>query len=170
VAACDASERAATSNRFAGEATFYAVQRLALDSLFNGRERARRLVLWASDAGDGPVLEALGSLVAKPPEPRTIDVARLAASLPARVMTEIQLGEHFRRNPDAWAAFFRDNPAAAGVVELSAVRLSADGDSATTYVGRSCGEHCRHAWRIVARRDGERWRIVDLEWVRVPGA
>jgi hypothetical protein len=167
-AACGARERDAARDRLADEATSYAVQRLALDSLFNGRERAGRLVLWATDAGDGPVLEALDSLVPKSATPRTIDVARLGAALPARVMTEQVIAELFRTYPDAWAAFFRDNPAAAGLVELSPVRLSSDGRSATTYVGRSCGEHCRSAWRIVADRDRGRWTIADLRWVRVP--
>ena len=161
-------DTAATS--FADESTSYAVQRLAVDSLFDGREHTGRLVLWATDAGDGPVLDALGSLVPKPDLPRAVDVSRLAASLPTHVMPESELAELFRRNPDAWAAFFRENPAAAGLVELSPVRQSPDGRTATTYVGRSCGEHCRNAWRIVAKRVGQHWTIIDLQWVRVPGA
>ena len=169
-AACTDGGRRAAATRFADEATSYAVQRLALDSLFSGRERARRIVLWATDAGDGPVFEALDSLIPKPPAPRAIDVARLGASLPARTMTEAALSALFRQNPDAWAAFFRENPAAAGLVELSPVRVSPDGRSATTYVGRSCGEHCRNAWRVVASRASGRWTIVELQWVRVPGA
>ena len=160
----------AVATSFADERTSYAVQRLAVDSLFDGRERTGRLVLWATDAGDGPVLDALGSLVPKPSTPRPVDVVRLASALPARVMRESELAELFRRNPDAWAAFFRENPTAAGLVELAPVRLSRDGPTATTFVGRSCGEHCRNAWRIVAKRVGERWTIVDLQWVRVPGA
>jgi hypothetical protein len=118
---------------FADEATSYEIQRLAVDSLFNGRER-------------------------------------LGASLPARVMSEIDLAELFRQNPDAWVAFFRENVGAAGLVELSPVHLSPDGRRATTYVGRSCGEHCRNAWRIEATRAAGRWTIAELQWVRVPGA
>ena len=156
--------------RAADDATSYAVQRLAVDSLFNGREHASRLVLWATDAGDGPVFEALDSLVPKPTTPRAIDAARLGASVPARVMTEPALAELFRQNPDGWAAFFRANPAAAGLVELSAVRVSRDGRSATMYVGRSCGEHCRNAWVVTARRQASGpWTIAELRWLRVPG-
>jgi hypothetical protein len=168
--ACAARERAALTTSFADEATSYEIQRLAIDSLFNGRERASRVVLWSTDAGDGPVLEALDSLVAKAATPHTIDIGRLGASVPGRVMSEIELAELFRRNPDAWAAFFRENAGAAGLVELSPVQLSPDGRRATTYVGRSCGEHCRNAWRIAAARAGRRWTIADLQWVRVPGA
>jgi hypothetical protein len=167
--ACGSGERDTRVTSFADEATAYAMQRLALDSLFNGREHAGRLVLWATDAGDGPVFEALGALVPKPTTPRRIDVARLGAALPARTITEAALATLFRENPDAWAAFFRENPAAAGLIELSPVRVSPDGQSATTYVGRSCGEHCRNAWRIVARRLGSGWTIEALSWIRVPG-
>ena len=36
-------------------------------------------------------------------------------------------------------------------------------------VGRSCGEHCRNAWRVSARRVSSRWSITELQWVRVAG-
>jgi hypothetical protein len=144
------------------------VQRLALDSLFTGRERAQRLVLWATDAADGPALEALGPIIPRATMPRTIDVARLAPSLPARTMTEAAVAALFQKNPDGWAAFFRENSGSAGLVELSPVWLTTGGDSATTYVGRSCGEHCRNAWRASARRTSSGWIMTELAWVRVP--
>ena len=156
--------------READAATSYAVQRVALDSLFTGREHAQRLVVWATDAADGPALEALGPLIPRTTMRRTIDVARLAPTLPARAMTEAAVAALFRTNPDGWAAFFREYPGSSGLVELSPVWLSPGGDSATTYVGRSCGEHCRNAWRVSARRAGSRWIIIGLEWLRVPGA
>jgi hypothetical protein len=156
--------------RQADDTTTVSVQRLALDSLFSGREHAQRLVLWATDAPDGPALEALGSAVRRPAAPRVIDVTRLAPSLPARTLTEDAVADLFRRNPDGWAAFYREHPGSSGLVELSPVWLAPDGTTATTYVGRSCGEHCRHAWRLRARRQDGRWRIGELTWVRVPGA
>jgi hypothetical protein len=166
---CARDRAAPNADRVADEATSYAVQRLALDAVFNGREHAQRLVLWSTDAGDGPALEALGSAVAEPRVPRAIDVAKLAPSLPATVMDQAALAKLFRRYPDAWAAFFRAHPGAAGLVELSPVRLSRDGLMAETYVGRSCGEHCRSAWRLTVRRDaGGRWSITDLHFVRLP--
>ena len=163
--------RLSTDGRAADEATAYAVQRVALDTLFNGREQATRLVIWATDAGDGPALEPVGALLVRPAVPRPIDVARLRASLPARVVNETELSELFRRNPDAWAAFFRDHPGAAGLVELAPVTLSPNGAVAETYVGRSCGEHCRNVWWLRARRmTSDGWRVDTLGWVRVPGA
>jgi hypothetical protein len=167
-ARCD-HDRDETRPREADAATAYEVQRVALDSLFNGREHAQRLVLWATDAGNGPVLEALARVVLKSADPRTIDVAHLSSSLPARVMTETAVTELFRRNADGWAAFFRENAGAAGLVELSPVWLSPDGVHATTYIGRACGEHCRNAWWVSVRQTSGRWHIQELRWVRVPG-
>lgn len=168
-ARCAGDGRHATDT--VADAARYAVWRLALDTLFNGREHARRLVLWASDRGDGPVLDALGAQVPREPAPRAIDIVKLSASLPARVMRESELEALFRRYPDAWAAFYRENPGAAGLVELSPVRVLGDARAAEAYevyVGRSCGEHCRNAWRIVARRDAAgTWRVDSLAWVVV---
>jgi len=170
-AACTPDRAAPNANRVADEVTSYAVQRAALDSLFMGREHHERLVLWSTDAGDGPVLETLGPALVRSRTPRTIDVGRLRARLPARVVTEAQIAELFRRHPDAWAAFFRENPGAAGLVELAPVRRAADGRTAQTYVARSCGEHCRSAWDVTARRDTTgAWRITDIRVVRLPPA
>lgn len=169
LAAGCAGNREHASGVVADDATTYAVWRLVLDTLFDGREHARRLVLWATDRGDGPVLEALGAPVPRAPMARDIDIGKLSATLPARVMRESELEALFRRYPDAWAAFFRENPGAAGLVELSPVRLLGDARTAgvyEVYVGRSCGEHCRNAWRIVARREsGAGWRVDSLAWV-----
>jgi hypothetical protein len=168
-ARCAPGDRSRGVRREADEATSYAVQRLALDSLFTGRERSQRLVLWATDAADGPALEALRSTIPRATSSRRIDVARLAPPLPARTLTEAAVADLFRKNPDGWAAFFRENPGSAGLIELSPVWLSPGGDSATTYVGRSCGEHCRNAWQVSARRTSSGWIMTDLAWVRVPG-
>jgi hypothetical protein len=156
--------------READAATSYDVQRVALDSLFNGRERAQRLVLWESDAADGPALEVVRSTIPRARKSRTIDIARLAPSLPARTLAETAVADLFRRNPDGWAAFFRENAGSAGLIELSPVWLSRDGDSATTHVGRSCGEHCRNVWRVSARRMSARWTITEVQWLRAAGS
>ena len=169
-ARCAGAIDATHVRREADETTSYDVQRVALGALFNGRERAQRLVLWESDAEDGPALEALRSTLPRARTSHRIDLARLAPSLPARTLTEAAVADLFRKNPDGWAAFFRENPGSSGLVELSPVWLSGDGDSATTHIGRSCGEHCRNAWRVSARRMGSRWTVTDVQWVRVPGS
>ncbi|MFL5581148.1 MAG: hypothetical protein ACJ8AO_12300, partial [Gemmatimonadaceae bacterium] len=85
-ARCETDTGGRSATRQADDATTYAVQRLALDSLFNGREHAQRLVLWATDVIDGPALEPLGSAVMRSAAPRPIDITRLAPSLPARTL------------------------------------------------------------------------------------
>ena len=158
-----------SGSRLADSDDAYAVQRLALDSLFNGREHAGLLVIWATDAGDGPALESSGVLVRHRDTAQPIDLARLAPTLPARLVTEAALADLFRRNPDGWAAFYRENHGTPGVVELSPVAITPDGLTATTIVGRSCGEHCRHAWRVVTTREPSGgWRIRQLDWLRLP--
>jgi hypothetical protein len=147
-----------------------AVYRLALDTLFDGRERARQLVIWPSDAGDGPTFEALPHLAETTGARRPIDADRFGASLPARVIGEPELERLFRENPDGWAAFYAAFPGAPGLVELLPVRVTHDGLRAETYVGRACGEHCRNAWRVSAARvPGGAWRVHRLEWIHVPG-
>ena len=147
------------------------VHRLALDTLFDGRERARQLVIWATDGGDGPTFELLHVErdAARPPQP--IDRMGLDTRLPVRIVDEREVERLFRENPDGWAAFYATYPGAPGLVELLPVRVFDAGRRAETWVGRACGEHCRNAWRVIAERgnDGP-WRVQALEGIRVPGA
>ena len=145
----------------------YAIQRLALDTLFNGREHARELVIWSSDSA-GPALE--GILSKQGLKHSRIHVESLEPTIPATAIDETRLTDLFRDHPDAWAEFFRRHPHSSGLVELSPVRYSSGDSMAEVFVGRSCGEHCRNAWRVVARRDpGGAWTVVDLRWITVPG-
>src|SRR5690242_17173140 len=84
--------------------TTYAVQRLALDALFNSREHARRLVIWSSDSA-GPALELILSQQTLKHAP--IDIQRLAPTLPATAVDERAVADLFREYPDGWAEFFR---------------------------------------------------------------
>ena len=146
--------------------TTYVVQRLALDTLFNGREHARQLVLWSSES-PGPTLELILSQQAL--EHTSIDIQRLEPTLPATAVDEQTLADLFRDHPDGWAEFFRRYSQSSGLVELSPVRLSSGNSRAELFVGRSCGEHCRNAWRIVAKRTASgAWRVAELQWIGVP--
>jgi hypothetical protein len=146
--------------------TTYVVQRLALDTLFNGREHARQLVIWSSDS-PGPALELILSQQAL--EHARIDIQRLEPTLPATAIDEQMLADLFREHPDGWAEFFRRYSQSSGLVELSPVRLSSGNRLAELFVGRSCGEHCRNAWRIVAKRTASgAWRVAELQWIGVP--
>jgi hypothetical protein len=145
----------------------YSIQRLALDTLFNGREHPRELVIWSGDS-TGPALEA--TLLGATSSPTRIDIERLRPTVRATTIDEKALTELFRDHADAWAEFFQRYPQSAGLVELAPVRFSSGNRVADTYIGRSCGEHCRNAWHVTARRDSAgAWKVVDLRWLKVPG-
>ena len=131
-----------------GDATF-AVQCLALDTLFNGREHARELAIWSSDSA-GPVLEQISRQ--KNLTHQRTDVRRLAPTLPATAIDEATIARMFREHADGWAEFFRRFPHSSGLVELSPPHFSSGNSVGEMYVGRSCGPHCQNAWRVVARR------------------
>jgi hypothetical protein len=144
----------------------YAIQRIALDTLFNGREHSRELVVWSSDSV-GPALEAI--LPQQHLQHTRLRVDRLNATIPATAIDERTIARLFREHPDGWEEFFRRHPRSSGLVELSPVRFSS-GESAEVFVGRSCGRHCQNAWRVVLRRDPVgAWRVTRLQWVAVPG-
>jgi hypothetical protein len=142
----------------------YTVQRIALDTLFNGREHARQLVIWSSDSA-GPALEGI---LSQHPTQSRVNIEQLRPTLPAAAIDEQALTNLFREHPDGWEEFFTRYPRSSGLVELSPVHFTSR-NAAETYVGRSCGEHCRNAWRIVARRDASgTWKVAELQWIRVP--
>ena len=148
-----------------GDATD-AIQRIALDTLFNGREHARELVIWSSDS-PGPALENI--LSQQQLKHARIDIQQLKPTIPATVVDEQALTDLFREHPDGWAEFFRLHPRSSGLVELSTVRFSSGNRVAETIVGRSCGPHCQNAWQIVTKRDASgAWKVADVQWIRVP--
>ena len=144
------------------------MQRAALTTLFLEREHAARLVLWRGPLADAPTLGALAGVDTL----RTADVDPRALALPVLVDTANlrSLTEHFRAHPDAWRAWFARFPGAPGLVEMTAPR-AADGSAAGAelLVGRSCGEHCRMAWRVrVRRRADGAWRTDSVISLRLP--
>jgi hypothetical protein len=113
--------------------------------------RARtRAQLWADTTRAGPVFSVLGI------RPSVLASLRVPARTGATLhrITSDTMATIFRDNPDGWEAFFRRYPASSGLVEVSPVTF--DGDSlATVTVGRSCGEHCAVAWRLVVARGAD---------------
>ncbi len=135
-----------------------AIQQAALTELFLVRERARSIVFWADSAHVGPVFDSLGvpagpvgSLPAAPP------------SLASYGVTLADMQALFREHPDGWAEFFVRYPGAPGLVEVGVVERDADGRRARLAIGRSCGEHCRMAWRVEVTRDATGdWRVASV--------
>ena len=127
-----------------------AVQSAVVSFLFLEREHARSIELWADSTRAGPVLSVLGI------RPSVLASLRVPARTGATLhrITSDTMATIFRDNPDGWEAFFRRYPASSGLVEVSPVTF--DGDSmATVTVGRSCGEHCAVAWRLVVARGAD---------------
>ena len=144
-----------------------AVQRAALTTLFLEREHAARLVLWRGPLADAPTLGGRARADTLPAG----DVAPGALALPIPVDTVgvRAVAAHFRAHPEAWRAWFDRWPGSPGLVELTAPRaIAGDATRAELLVGRSCGEHCRMAWRVRVRRDGAAWRTESVASVTVP--
>jgi hypothetical protein len=145
-----------------------AVQRAALTTLFLEREHAMRLVLWRGPLADAPALGVL-------PGADTLRVADadprgLALPVPVDTANLGTVTAHFREHPDAWRAWFTRHAGSPGLIELTApYAVDADGTSAALLVGRSCGEHCRMAWRVrVRRRPDGAWRTDSVISLRLP--
>jgi hypothetical protein len=146
-----------------------AIERAALTTLFLEREHARTMTLLEAAREAAPVLGdvPLTSDTLAVPNPRL-----LALPVPVTVVTRGAIDSVFRANPDGWAAWYARYPGSAGLIELTApvVGIDANGRlTATLVVARSCGEHCRSAWRVAVRRDGRGvWRTEGVEVVVLP--
>ena len=125
-------------------------------------------MLWRGPLADAPTLGAL-------PGADTLPVAdgdprALALPVPVDTANLRTLTEHFRVHPDAWRAWFARYPGTSGLIETTAPRATdASAAVAELLVGRSCGEHCRMAWRVRVRRhpDGA-WRTDSVISLRLP--
>jgi hypothetical protein len=122
------------------------------------------LVVWA-DRDPGPVFAELVATTPDAVPARDAPPTRVG-TVPVVAVRGRDLDTLFRAHPDGWKAFWARYPGATGVIELSPVRLT--GDSAALVVGRSCGEHCRTAWRVRLGRSGAEWRVARVEFLRVP--
>ena len=163
LAAVGAVSAACGGERRAKAESGTAVQSAVVSLLFLEREQARSIELWADTTRAGPVFTSLGI---RPSVPDSLRVpARTGVSV--HRITADSMAAIFRGNPDGWEAFFRRYPASSGLVELS--RVTFNGDSlATVTVGRSCGEHCAVAWRLVVSRGADgAWPLRKIEYLPV---
>jgi hypothetical protein len=147
------------------------VRGAALRHLFRERERAGRLVVWADAAETGPVFAALGMPAGgadlPPVDARAADGLAAAVGVPVTLASATDMTRLFREHADGWKAFYGANPSTPGLVELGRVRYA--GRTATVVVGRSCGEHCLHAWRVtLGVGAGCAWRATAVEPLPVP--
>jgi hypothetical protein len=140
-----------------------AVQSAVVSLLFLEREHAKSIELWADSTHAGPVFSVLG---VSPSVPDSLHVSARTGATVHRITADT-MATIFRDNPDGWEAFFRRYPASSRLVEVSPVAFSGD-SFATVTVGRSCGEHCASAWRLVVARGADgTWPIRKIEYLPV---
>jgi hypothetical protein len=135
-----------------------------LRELFLAHEHPRMLVVWAEPRDPGPVFAELGGDAV----PERVAPPASVGGVPVVAVRRRELDALFGAHPDGWKAFYERYRGATGLVEISPVRTA--GDSATLVVGRSCGEHCRTAWRVRLSRAGGAWRVTRVQFVAVPNA
>ena len=142
------------------------IQRAALTELFLVRERAGEVVIWSDSTATGPVFSAMVLTSA--------DSVATPAGLPLRTTTLADLAAMFRESPDGWRDFYSRFPRTPGLVEVSPVEYTSDHERAALVIARSCGEHCRMAWRVQLITSGTTWtveRVTILDPTRpVPGS
>jgi hypothetical protein len=144
------------------------VRGAALRHLFRERERAGQLVVWADAREPGPVFSALGWRPDLSVGRADADLAT-TPELPVVGVTAADMARLFRDHPDGWTAFYRRYAGAPGLVEVGLVERSRAG--ASVVVGRACGEHCLHAWRVsLSSGTGGTWRVTRVVPLRVPRA
>ena len=147
------------------------IERAALSTLFLEREHSQRLTLLAVARDAAPVLGTLpaiapGDTLAQP------NVRLLSMPVPVTLVSAGEIDSVFRANPDGWAAWYARYPASSGLIEMTAPVLAIDANgrlTATLVVARSCGEHCRSAWRVSVQRDARgTWRTQLVDVIALP--
>lgn len=136
------------------------IQRAALSALFLEREHAGAIVWFRDSTTRGPIFSVL-----------KLDAADSVVTPTGLVLTTTTLASletMFRANPDGWRAFRQANPTASGVVEVAPVAFDGDRTSASVVIARSCGEHCRMAWKLRLAKDASAWRVRTVEQLAIP--
>jgi len=66
-----------------------------------------------------------------------------------------------------WRAFYELYPRSAGLISLSTVGYSSNGDVAIVMVGQACGALCGRGYLIGLRRKGGKWYVATIKptWV-----
>lgn len=166
VAACGRGPKPLTA------ADIAAIQRAALTTVFIEREGAKQLVLLVQAGLDEPTLAGRDG-----PRPElsalpivTPDTTALALGIPVTILTQADVEAHFKAHADAWAAWYERYPGAPGLVTITNVHVEAQSPNAAwIIISRSCGEHCRAAWRVTVERGAKSgWHTVNAIALAMP--
>ena len=112
---------------------------------------------------------AARDLAARSYEPHSLKgIASLRLRMPVLLLGHSSLDPLPRPNPDKyWTAFYEKFPGTNGLISLSAVGYSADGNRGVLMVDVGCGGLCGNGYIVVVTREGDGWRIAHIEntWV-----
>jgi hypothetical protein len=66
-----------------------------------------------------------------------------------------------------WRAFYELYPRSAGLISLSTIGYSSNGDVAIVMIDRLCGRLCGHGYLIGLRREAGKWYVASIKptWV-----
>ena len=89
-----------------------------------------------------------------------------AVLLPYRLVTENTF-HSIRHDVGDWPRYYRQYPGAQGILTLSRVGFSPDGEQALFYVSNVCGGLCATGSFVVAQRHETKWAVIQemIVWV-----
>ncbi len=148
------------------------VQRAALTALFLQREHAQQLTLWRGPRLHAPTLGELtkNAGVADSVPLLLPDTSQLQLPIAVHTVDLVMLEQFFQSHPTGWDAWYAKYPGSNGLIELTAPILNSwSRHEATLLIARTCGEHCRSAWRLTAQRaPGGEWHITKITALPLP--
>jgi hypothetical protein len=88
--------------------------------------------------------------------------------MPVVLLDRAALAALSRDNPRRyWTEFDQRYPSTNGIISLSAIGYSADGNRAVLMVDVGCGELCGNGYIVVAKRERGKWYLAKIQntWV-----
>jgi len=112
---------------------------------------------------------AARDLAARSYEPHSLKgIASVRLRMPVLLLGRSSLDPLPRPDPDKyWTAFYEKFPGTNGLISLSAVGYSADGNRGVLMVDVGCGGLCGNGYIVVVTRERDEWRIAHIQntWV-----
>lgn len=95
-------------------------------------------------------------------------IAALRLQMPVLLVNHSSLASLPRPDPDKyWSAFYQKLPGTNGLISVSAIGYSADGNHGVLMVDVGCGGLCGNGYIVVVSRERGEWHIARIEntWV-----
>jgi hypothetical protein len=132
------------------------------------RENTRALIE-SLVAVQGVDSTAARDLAFKSYEPQSLQaVTRLRLRMPVLLLGRSSLASLPREDPDKyWSEFYRRFPGTNGLISVSGIGYSADGNLGVLMVDMGCGGLCGSGYIVVVRREHGEWHIAHIQntWI-----